>query len=174
MTTSRGVPLWVRRVGILALDAVLIATALAFSFWLRFDTAIPSSMLSVLFLSLPIACGVKLPIFVVFRLDRLSWKHVDVREAFLIGAASVAGSAAFTLVLFLLREVGVLASFPRSILAIELGVTFLAVAGVRFSRRLQDEIAARPGRSRTVGVRRALVVGAGDAGAQLVRALEQE
>ncbi|MCX6092145.1 MAG: nucleoside-diphosphate sugar epimerase/dehydratase [Candidatus Bipolaricaulota bacterium] len=174
MTTSRGVPLWVRRVGILALDALLVALALGLSFWLRFDTAIPSSMLSVFFLSLPIACALKLPIFVVFRLDRLSWKHVDVREAFLIGAASVAGSAAFTLVLFLLREVGVLASFPRSILAIDLGVTFLAVAGVRFSRRLLDEIAARPGRSQAVGVRRALVVGAGDAGAQLVRALEQE
>ncbi len=174
MKNRLSVPLWVRRVGVVAVDAFLVAAALGFSFWLRFDTSIPPEMLSALLLSLPIACGLKLPLFVLFRLDRLSWKHVDAREAFLIAAACLAGSAAFTLVLFILRELHVFAWFPRSILAIDLVLTFVAVTGVRFSRRLVSEFAARPAHARNGVSRRTLVVGAGDAGAQLVRALDQE
>jgi len=101
-------------------------------------------------------------------------QHVDARDAFLIGTACLAGSAAFTLVLFLLRELGVVTWFPRSILAIDLALTFLAVTGVRFSRRLVDEFVVRPGRPHAATGHRALIVGAGDAGAQLVRTLEQE
>lgn len=173
MKTARSLPLWARRLGIVALDALLVALSLAFSFWLRFDPAIPPAMLSVLFISLPIACGTKLPIFLLFRLDRLSWRHVDAREAYLIAAASVAGSAAFALVLLILRELRVVASFSRAILVFDLLLTFLAVGGIRFSRRLLYERTARPSRARGTG-RRALIVGAGDAGAQLARALEQE
>ncbi len=157
----------------MSLDAMLVALALGLSFWLIFDTAIPPDMLSVLLLSLPIACGAKLPVFVLFRLDRLSWKHVDAREAFVITAASVAGSVAFTLILFILRELRLVPTFPRAILAIDLLLTSLAVGGIRFSRRLLNELAARPNRHKNTA-RRALVVGAGDAGAQLVRALELE
>ncbi len=167
-------PLWARRIGVVGIDAFLVAAALGFSFWLRFDPSIPAGMVSVLLLCLPITCGVKLPLFVLFRLDRLSWKHVDAREAFLIGAACLAGSAAFTLVLFILRELHVFASFPRSILAIDLVLTFLAVSGVRFSRRFVSGFAARPAHAPNERLRRTLVVGAGDAGAQLVRALDQE
>ena len=133
-------PLWVRRMGVLALDAFLIAAALALSFWLRFDAAVPKTAMAALYVSLAVACGEKLVIFYLFRLDRLSWKHIGTREVSLIAAATAAGSAALALTLFLLRSFHLLAWFPRSILAIDLALTFLAVAGVRFSRRLLDEL----------------------------------
>ncbi len=173
MRTRNGLPPWVRRAGVMALDASLVVLSLAFSFWLRFDTAIPAGMLPVLFVSLPIVCGTKLPIFVLFRLDRLSWRHVDARETFAIVVASAIGSATFALILFVLREVGVIALVSLSILAIDFLLTSLAVGGVRFSGRLLHERGTRSGRARGAG-RRALIVGAGDAGAQLARALEQE
>ncbi len=172
--SRRDAPLWIRRAGVLALDAVLVAGALALSFWLRFDAAIPRGAVSVLCLCLPIACATKVVVFFFFRLDRLSWKHIGTREVSLMAVATAAGSATLALLLFLLRELHVLAWFPRSILAIDLALTFLAVAGVRFSRRLLDELAVRPAASRAAKNRRALIVGAGDAGAQLAHALEQE
>lgn len=166
-------PFWVRRLGVVALDAFLVALSLAFSYWLFFETAIPDHMLPILFLSLPIACGVKLPVLVLFGLDRLSWRHVDAREMFALAAASGIGSVALALVLFVLREVGIVSTVSLSILAIDGLLTFLSVGGVRFSRRLYHELGARPVRA-TKSSRRALIVGAGDAGAQLARALEEE
>ncbi|MEW5825429.1 MAG: nucleoside-diphosphate sugar epimerase/dehydratase [Candidatus Bipolaricaulota bacterium] len=163
-----------RRAGILALDALLVAASLAAAFWLRFDAAIPIGLLPVLAVSLPIAMGAKLPFFALFRLDRLSWRHVDAREVLAIGAACVAGTVAFVAVVYALRHAGAVASFPRSVFAIDLALTFLAVAGVRSARRLMAELAGAAGRDRRALRTRALVVGAGDAGAQLVRALQQE
>ncbi len=174
MTTRWGAPLWARRIGVLTLDAGLVALALASAFWLRFDTAIPRDMLPTLYMGLPIACALKLAAFVVFRLDRLSWKHLDAQETFLIGVACLVGSAALALAFFVLREARVLSTFPRSILAIDFALTFLAVAGVRFASRLLSEFSARSARPRALARRNALIVGAGDAGAQLVRSLAQE
>jgi FlaA1/EpsC-like NDP-sugar epimerase len=165
---------WVRRLGILALDAALLCAALAASFWLRFDAALPARMVSVLLTGLLVTCATKLPIFILFRVDRLSWKHVSVRDMAAVGVACAAGSAAFALATLGLRELSVIGSFPRSVFGIDFALSLLAVGGLPFSRRVAAEWAGRPSGRPQDGERRALVVGAGNAGAQLVRALQQQ
>lgn len=165
---------WVRRTGVLLLDATLVAASLTLAFWLRFDGAIPSAFVPVLLASLPLAAAAKIAVFFALRVDRLSWRHVGVDELALIFVACVAGSIVFALAALVLRELGAFGAFPRSVLGIDFPISFLAVAGVRLSRRLADRVAKRSGRRESPSERRAVIVGAGNAGAQLVRALQED
>jgi FlaA1/EpsC-like NDP-sugar epimerase len=166
--------LWIRRAGVVLLDTALVAGSLALSFWLRFDGVIPAAFIPVLLTSLPVSVVVKVAILIALRVDRLSWKHAGVDELVLVFVACLAGSAVFALASLALREMGALATFPRSVVGIDFPITFLAVGGVPLTRRLIDRMANRPGRRSDPGTRRAAIVGAGDAGAQLVRALQED
>jgi FlaA1/EpsC-like NDP-sugar epimerase len=68
----------------------------------------------------------------------------------------------------------VIDSFPRSVFGIDFALSLLAVGGLPFSRRAAAKWVSRPSGRRDGGERRALIIGAGDAGAQLVRALQQQ
>jgi FlaA1/EpsC-like NDP-sugar epimerase len=174
MTTPLIHRVWIRRLGILGLDAVLLCVALTASFWLRFDATLPARMIPVLLTGFLATCAAKLPVFVFFHVDRLSWKHVSVRDMAAVGVACTAGSAVFALAILGLRELSVIDTFPRSVFGIDLALSLLAVGGLPFSRRAAEELLGRHGGAPGGGEQRALVVGAGDAGAQLLRALERE
>lgn len=158
------------RVALLLADCVLLSLSMFLAFWLRFDGTIPTQYLKVLALSFPIVVGVKVPFMVLLGLYRFSWRHVGVRELVSLIIASGVGSAGLAAVVFLMQETLGLVGFPRSVLAIDFAFSLLLVGAVRLSGRL---LLLRLGRTHEAG-RRVLVVGAGGAGAQLVRALQDE
>ncbi|MDD5646605.1 MAG: nucleoside-diphosphate sugar epimerase/dehydratase [Candidatus Bipolaricaulis sp.] len=166
--------LWIRRTGVVLLDAAIVSASLVLAFWLRFDGAIPAAFVPILVACIPVTVITKMIVFVALRVDRLSWKHVGVDELVLVFIACAAGSTVFALAALALRELGVFGAFPRSVLGIDFPISFLAVGGVRLSRRLIDRIAHRSSRRGAASERRAVIVGAGDAGAQLVRALQED
>jgi len=161
------------RIGLALLDAAAVLASVSLSFWLRFDGAIPARFLGALLWSLPLVVAAKLPVFAAFRLYRRSWRHASVGGFATAGAACVVGSAILAAALFALRETSVFAIFPRSVLGIDLAFSLIAVVGVRVLSRLLGQRRARETR-RAVRAAKALVVGAGDAGAQLARAIQEE
>ena len=154
----------------LSIDVFIVSLSFFLAFLLRFDGAIPSRLLPVLWRGLVLAVGIKIPVFLVFRLYRFSLRHIGLGELYETGLAVVASSAVLAAGLFLLRHAPLWGSVPRSVLGIDFAFTLIGIVLARLSPRLLGRMKFR---GKGEG-RRAIVVGAGDAGAQLVRAIGEE
>ena len=119
-----------------------------------------------------VALIIKPGIYFSFGLYRRVWAYASTRELKLITVAVTTASVAVSLTVILLASLRVYTGFPRSVLAIDWLLSLLAVGGLRFALRLLAE-------SRSTGVdtqrrgRRVLIVGAGDAGALVVREMQK-
>lgn len=153
-------------------DAIVVALSLYLAFLVRFDGSIPSRYLAMLRVLLPIALGVKLPIFLVFRTYRFSWAYVGLEELLNVVLACGVGSLALAALLFILHRWPVISGLPRAALAIDFAFTLLGVGGIRLSKRTVRHLLF--GRAMPQGARRALIVGAGEAGEQLVQAIKRD
>jgi len=158
---------WLIRI---AIDSALCASAMALAFWLRFEGAVPTQMVSVLWRMIVLAIGIKIPVLFAFRAYQVSWRHVGLGDLVGVSAACIVGTSMLATAVHLLRDFPLWSSVPRSILGIDLALCLLAISGVRLSRRIFVHTLSGP---RKEGVR-TLVVGAGDAGAELLRALEAD
>jgi len=134
----------------------------------RFSTGLITYTLLALF--------VRLVIFYVFGLYRRYWRYASIEELDQI-AWAVFLSTAILLVLVLLSRLPWVAAtgfplwnFPRSVALIDGLLVLILVGGARFSVRLvtrrQPSASGKP-------ARRVLVVGAGDAGAMIVREMRK-
>ncbi|MFH1584821.1 MAG: nucleoside-diphosphate sugar epimerase/dehydratase [Patescibacteria group bacterium] len=149
-----------------AADTAAIAVAVVLAFLLRFDGRIPAPYLGgTLLCGLGLILGSTLLSFAIFRLYSFSWSHVGLEDIFSIGRALL-GSALFAgLVLLMFRDTPALAEFPRSVFLLSYVLIFVFTGGIRLAKRLWMESLG----GRIQGGERTLIVGAGDAGAQLVR-----
>jgi FlaA1/EpsC-like NDP-sugar epimerase len=107
-----------------------------------------------------------------FGLYRRVWTYASTRELKLIAAAVSLASAAVAVVMVVITSLQVYKGFPRSVLAIDWLLSLLAVGGLRFAMRLVAE--SRSGSVRAPArTRRVMIVGAGDAGALVVREMQK-
>ncbi|HLE16548.1 MAG TPA: nucleoside-diphosphate sugar epimerase/dehydratase [Anaerolineales bacterium] len=154
-------------------DLILIIACVFGSFALR----LPLGPLFVFYLPqalwmIAIALLIKPLVYYNFGLYRRVWAYASTRELKMIAAAVTTASALVALVVILLTPLRVYEGFPRSVLAIDWLLSLLAVGGSRFALRLLAE--SRSGANDVVGrTRRVLIVGAGDAGALVVREMQK-
>jgi FlaA1/EpsC-like NDP-sugar epimerase len=149
--------------------AVLGSFALRLELGTRFVFFLPQALRMVV-----LAVLMKPVVFYFFGLYRRLWVYASIREMRLIvtavTAASILLSLAVTLMLFYqIRQPGYL-GFPRMVLVIDWLLTLFLVGGLRFSMRVLAESRTRVNGQHASG-KRVLVVGAGDAGALVVREL---
>src|SRR5690606_307933 len=116
---------------------------------------------------------IKLPTFYVFGLYSRFWRYVTLSDLVPICTAVSVASVLFSAATLVAVSTGVVVGYPRSVPAIDWLLTLLAVAGVRVAVRVFAE-ARTTGRAaaRLAPRRHVLVVGAGEAGAMVVRELE--
>jgi FlaA1/EpsC-like NDP-sugar epimerase len=162
-----------KRAAFLLADAVVLTLSLYLAFLVRFDGHIASRYLSIFFSVLPLAVGVKVVVLASLGMYRFSWAYVGMEELVKTVFACTGGSLAFAGILFALRHWPAAASVPRSIIAVDFAFSLLGIAGIRFFKRAISH-ALHHARSRTQGGKRTLIIGAGDAGVQLVHALQEE
>ena len=105
-------------------------------------------------------------------LYRRMWIYASTKELKLIVVAVSTASVIVSLVIILLRAFEVLPYYPRSTLLIDWLLSLVLVGGFRFSLRVIVETQP-PGINTYTGVRRVLVVGAGDAGELVVREMQK-
>ncbi len=164
----------------LASDLFLIIVSVFGSFALRFelgplfDYYLPQT-LRMAFLALLI----KPLVFWTFGLYRRLWAYASTRELTLIIAAVSAGStllsvAVIAMIYFQSRSPGYI-GFPRATLVIDWLLSIILAGGVRFSSRIlaDTKSSAANGNQSPTSTRRALIVGAGDAGALVVREIQK-
>ena len=132
------------------------------AFLLRFELPISPEDWRQLLITLPLILGLRLLAFDRFHLYEELWRYVSMRDILAILSAVTLSSLVFSFAVLGLIN----ADFPWTIFPIDWGVCLLFVGGARLALR-----ALREWRMRSSGRtgRRALIIGAGDAGELLIR-----
>lgn len=165
----------VRNRYLLLLDLVLIVAAVFGAMALRFELG------PLFYYYLPFAywmLGVSLVIkplfFYLFGMYRRMWVYASIRELRLVAVGVTASSIVVAVILVIFTSQKLFIGFPRSVLIIDWLLSIIFIGGIRFLLRLIAENVKSFNSSTSTGeVKRALIIGAGDAGALVVRELQK-
>ena len=152
--------------GFLIGDILLISLSIWFAFLLRFEGQIPEEHIIHLKGMLPLSLVSCIPIFYILGLYSLSWFYVSVRELIKLFEAVFLSFAFSAIFLFLLRDHYLFSGFPRSTFLISFLLVFLFAGGLRFTRRALQTFYSKKGKKE-----KTLIVGAGNAGEQILRSI---
>jgi len=159
----------------LLLDFLLLSAIPFVSLYLRVDKDAWSGQYTQgLLLLTALGLCVKLPMFYAMGLYRRYWRYASVDDLTTI-VLTVGGAAAVIAAIFLIaRTLDVItpAELPRSMPFIDGVLTLLAVGGTRFSVRAVASARRARNKNDQPESKRVLVVGAGDAGAMIVREMQ--
>lgn len=159
---------------IFILDLFLIIGAALGSFALRTDLGplfsyyLPQALWLII-----ISLIVKPLVFYAFGLYRKVWIYASINELKIIALAVTTASVIISLILVLSRAINLLPYYPRSTLPIDWLLTLVLIGGFRFSLRIVAESGSAGGKDRRRS-QRVLIVGAGDAGALVVREMQKK
>ncbi len=165
------IKLLTRQIFLVFMDAVLFSFSSFFALWIRFEFEIEMLMESGFLLNvlklLPITVVATVAIFSLLGLYNSLWEFAGEREMFSVFFASLISSV-FQTVLQFATDFYV----PRSYVFIHFLVLFILISSLRFSYRFlrhqKKIIEGRVGESK-----RTMVIGAGDAGAIILRELQR-
>jgi FlaA1/EpsC-like NDP-sugar epimerase len=163
----RKVPGPLRQFSLAVLDAALVNLGVVASLWIRFEGNVPLPYLSNYAWA---AAPFTLLTLAVFRFSGLYtslWRYAGIGEALTLVKATFLSGVALVLVVF----VGGL-PLPRSVYLLSWLVNSLLIAGSRFSLRIVRHLAHEmivPERQPSAAPRRVLIMGAGEAGAMVLR-----
>ena len=148
-------------------DVMLVAGSFLVLLAVRFDGDIPSQYQSRLFEFLPVIILVQLGANLAWGLYGQIWKHASVAEARRIVFAGASAGA----IIFLVNPTRAL-PVPRSVALLGAFVATMMMGAARFQGRLRRR-AGSPSGSEARAATRVAVVGAGDAGATIVREMRR-
>ncbi len=155
----------------LVFDIFLISISFYLAFLLRFEGQIPSQYFEgSIQIAIVLALIFCIPIFYRSKLYHFTWAYVSTQELITLWKAVSLSFLVLGASLFVLRDYNVLSGFPRSILIISYFLVFLSTGLVRFSKRIYLNLSNR--RNEIKNGRRTLIVGAGDAGEQILRSIQ--
>jgi len=155
-------------------DIILITAAAVSAFVIRFDTFLVWPYLVQGWFLIPLALLIRPALFYIFGLYQRMWCYASVNELLSIVVAVLAGSAVMTMLIFGLGlPLGIVKTFPRSVMVIEGILSLFLLGGTRFASRImvvrktsEKGVALQ---ERPEAQKRVLVAGAGDAGTMIVR-----
>lgn len=162
---------WMRILQIL-LDVMLIAAAFVGAYLVRFDGHLRHIYLQQLCVLLPFVVGIRLATNWGFGIYRRLWRYTGLTEVMELGCSVFTVTA----IILVLRGIGLTSvhgnQLSFGIIFTDGALCFLFLTGPRVLRRLQTEHRQRRHWRQPVR-RRALLVGAGDAGQLVLRELSQ-
>ena len=166
-------------------DVLLMPLAVVISFLLRLDPSGLRSYARTILVFAALAALVKPAIFHLYGLYRRYWRYASANELVNIALATLTGTAVVALLMYSLASfVWEFRPLPRSIPILDWLVSLPLVGGTRFAVRLMAAspfsagwfLSARwrddPLKGSPQEKRRVLVMGAGDAGAMIVRGMQ--
>lgn len=151
---------------LILLDAILINLSYLLALFIRFEGNIGGNQFMDYLLEYKEhfvhITLIKLSIFIFFKLYKFAWKYASIEELVNIVIASIVSNIVILSYIFI-REV----TFPRSIYIIVALLDMVLIGGVRFSLRAMTTVGAEF--SRDNNQKRIMIIGAGDAGAMVIR-----
>lgn len=155
-------------------DILLLIISVVASYVIRLELGSTFSFyLPSAYWMLLISLAIKPLAYYYFGLYRRLWVYASIQEMKLITAAVTTASLIVSTLMVLLFMADFFVGFPRSVLVIDWLLSLLMVGGLRFSIRLiaENRNVFIPGS--VARMKRMLIVGAGDAGALVVRELQK-
>ena len=152
-------------------DLALIVVSVMGSFALRLNAEQLPFYFPAIAIMMGVALLTKVPVYYAFGMYRRLWVYASTSELRLITVAVTTASVVTGTVMLLLIGLGwVLPGMPRSALGIDWLLSLVLIGGSRFALRILSEqsISVRNGKRSKV-----LIIGAGDAGALVVRELQK-
>ena len=159
-------------------DIFLSVIAVIASYMIRLEliAIFPTYQNSLLWM-MAIAAVIKPLIYYFFGIYRRLWRYASTRELVLILTAVTTASMVVSVIMIGLFAFNVFGGFlPRSVLIIDWLLSMVFIGGFRFIFRVLAENTSKAAQDSLVSSRRkkwVLVVGAGDAGAMVVRELQK-
>lgn len=153
-----------------SLDIISVILATFISIYLRFDSnKIPANYLSLLISYMPLTVAIYLICFYLFKLYGRIWRYASATELIAIVMANIAASTAWY---FISLYIG--AVLPRSLYVFTGLLLIFFVGGSRLSLRFYSYVMNKP-KYRQIQRKKnkVLIIGAGDAGAMLLREIER-
>src|SRR5213593_1283288 len=152
------------------LHGCLVPLAYLGAYELRFEFAIPPVELRRFFTTLPLLVVLRPASFYVFGLFRDYWRHVSLRDLANVILAVTLGSVAFVGLLYVTAH---FRGMSRAVLVLDWLLAIFLVGGFRFGARIAREVQVLR-RLKVPQGKRTFIIGAGEAGEQLLRQLLHE
>ena len=151
-------------------DFLIVNAALFLALGLRFDfQEIPAKYLSSFYYIAPTYAVLTIAALFYFRLYNRVWEYASLKEMIAIAKATMLSS----LIFWIFSKMCPFYGMPRSVVAISWGLIFLGTSSLRLYWRLIRDEFLRGRNNRNQTRRRALIIGAGDAGALLLKEFKQ-
>lgn len=153
-----------------SLDIISVILAAFISIYLRFDSnKIPANYLSLLISYMPLTVVIYLISFYLFKLYGRIWRYASATELIAIVMANIAASTAWYFI-----SLYIWAVLPRSLYVFTGLLLILFIGGSRLSLRFYSYVMNKP-KYRQIQRKKnkVLIIGAGDAGAMLLREIER-
>ena len=161
----------------LFVDIIITTVAIVTAIALRLAGDTVTDYIGSLYWMVLISLLIKPAIYYFFGLYRRLWAYASINELTLIATAVTVASAIFSAVMLILFIVRINdargLNFPRTILLIDWLLSLVGIGGVRFSFRLLAEGRAASKKPIARKASNVLIIGAGDAGALVVRELQR-
>lgn len=152
-------------------DIVLISFSIWLAFFLRFEGQIPSQYFNAIAGTIVLALVFSLPIFYFLKLYFLSWRYVSTQELISLFKATILTFLFLGVSLFIFRDYQSFSGYPRSTFFISFVLIILFCGGIRFMKRIYLQIFKENNQDQKEK-ERILVVGAGNAGEQVLRSIQ--
>ncbi|MFA5386562.1 MAG: nucleoside-diphosphate sugar epimerase/dehydratase [Candidatus Paceibacterota bacterium] len=158
----------VRALFFLVGDIILIISSVYLAFLVRFEGQIPSRYLSSIEGIIILSLLITVPVFYFFKLYYFTWAYVSTEELISLTKGTILSFLITIAAFLILRDYPLFSGFPRSTLFITYFFIFILCGGLRFSKRLYSKIFPTGKKEKK---ERTLIVGAGDAGEQILRSI---
>ena len=152
----------------MAADMFLVALSVWLAFSFRFDGNIPEYYYSVILRMILLAECFILPIFYMRGLYSFSWSFVSANEAVSLFFATTLSFIFLAIALYISHYFPYFQNFPRSTIFASYILVFVFTGATRFGKRIYLRLSGRIG---TAAKKRTLIIGAGDAGEQILRSI---
>lgn len=152
-----------------AADIFFIALSVWLAFLLRFDGNIPGQYDPFIIRIIALAVIFTIPIFYFRKLYSFSWSYVSSSELISLFLSTTASFFFLSITIFASKYFPHFLNFPRSTIFISYVLVFILCGSLRLSKRIY---LGTIGLGKVAGGERTLIVGAGDAGEQILRSMQ--
>ncbi len=149
-------------------DILSVMLSIWFAFLLRFDSHIPAQYFPFMFRMVILSIIFVLPIFYFQKLYSFSWSYVSANELISLFKGTTIAFIFLSVAIYISHYFPHFTNFPRSTIFISYFLVFIFCGASRFSKRIYLRIT---GQNRMLEKDRTLIVGAGDAGEQILRSI---
>ena len=167
----------IRNLHLLVADFLLIPAVIGISFLLRLNASDLGPYVSTILVFAILSAFAKPVVFFFFGLYRHYWRYASTNELISVVLATLAGTVVATLLMYFVTSLADFRPLPYAIPFLDWLLSTFLIGGIRLSVRLLANIKAElHGNYRPAGhprsERHVLVMGAGDAGAMIVREMQ--